>query len=72
MVARGERKYKQIRGGVMFPFFSVQKVFNCLDRGNYTRIETGKTNHTIITLTKICNALDISLNELMIGFKYKN
>ena len=40
-----------------------------MDRGNYTRIETGKTNPTVITLIKISNALGISLEELIAGFK---
>lgn len=39
-----------------------------MDRGNYTRIETGKTNPTLITLKKICDALEISYTELFINF----
>ncbi len=39
-----------------------------MDSGNYTRIETGKTNPTSYTLKKFCEALDISLSELFKDF----
>jgi len=39
-----------------------------MDSGNYTRIETGKTNPTSYTLKKFCEALDISLSELFEDF----
>ena len=35
-----------------------------MDSGNYTRLETGKTNPTIYTLKKFCHVLGISLNDL--------
>lgn len=39
-----------------------------MDSGNYTRIETGKTNPTSYTLKKFCDALDISIYELFKDF----
>ena len=39
-----------------------------MDSGNYTRIETGKTNPTSYTIKKYCKALDISISELFKNF----
>ena len=35
------------------------------DKSNMSRIEAGRTNPTIGTLLKICNALNIDLKELL-------
>lgn len=40
-----------------------------MDSGNYTRLETGKTNPTIYTLKKFCDVLNISLHGLLNDFK---
>ncbi|MEO9484374.1 MAG: helix-turn-helix transcriptional regulator [Ekhidna sp.] len=40
-----------------------------MDSGNYTRLETGKTNPTIYTLKKFCKVLDINLEQLMKNFE---
>ena len=39
-----------------------------MDSGNFTRIESGKTNPTIFTLKKYCEVLEISLNQLLEDF----
>jgi putative transcriptional regulator len=40
-----------------------------VDRSAIARLETGRTNPTLIFLKKICAALDIEMEELMKGFK---
>ena len=37
------------------------------EKSNMSRIESGNTNPTLLTLYKICTSLDISLEELMSG-----
>ena len=39
-----------------------------MDSGNFTRIESGKTNPTIFTLKKYCEVLEISLKHLLNDF----
>ena len=39
-----------------------------MDRGNYTRIETGKTTPALVTLKKLCLSLDISFKVLFEEF----
>ncbi len=39
-----------------------------MEQSNLARIEKGETNPTIKTLLKICEVLDISLEELIKGF----
>ena len=39
-----------------------------MDSGNFTRIESGKTNPTIITISTYCKVLEIGLEELFKGF----
>ncbi|MEO9805005.1 MAG: helix-turn-helix transcriptional regulator [Reichenbachiella sp.] len=39
-----------------------------MDSGNYTRIESGKTNPTAHTLKKFAAVLDMSLSELLRNF----
>ena len=39
-----------------------------IDSGNYVRIEQGKTNPTLRTIHKICEALEISLAEFFSKF----
>jgi len=39
-----------------------------MDSGNYTRIESGKTNPTSYTLKKFCKALNMNLSELFKNF----
>ena len=40
-----------------------------MDRGNYTRIETGITNPTLKTISILCTALEVSYSELFAGFE---
>ena len=48
---------------------SAEMARRCLmDRGNYTRIESGKINPTLITISILCQALEISYKELFDGF----
>ena len=50
-------------------FSSAEMARLCLmDRGNYTRIESGKTNPTLITISILCQALEITYKELFDGF----
>ncbi|MEP1032616.1 helix-turn-helix transcriptional regulator [Ekhidna sp.] len=36
-----------------------------MERGNYSRIETGKTNPSIITLHKIAEVLEVDVKEMI-------
>ncbi len=36
-----------------------------MDRGNYTRIETGKTNPTYLTFMRIANIYSTTVNDLV-------
>lgn len=40
-----------------------------MDSGNYTRLETGKTNPTIYTLKKFCEVINVPLSTLLNDFK---
>lgn len=40
-----------------------------MEQSNLARIENGETNPTIKTLLKICEVLDIALEELIKGYK---
>ena len=40
-----------------------------VERHHIIRLERGETNPTLYTLTKLCDALKISLDELLKGFK---
>ena len=40
-----------------------------VERHHIIRLERGETNPTLYTLTKLCDALKISLEELLKGFK---
>ena len=42
-----------------------------IDKPNYTRIESGRTNPSLFVLRKISNGLDITMEELFKGFKKK-
>lgn len=46
---------------------TVQEVaYRCdIERSNFCRIEAGKTNLTVRTMCKICQALDIKLVDLV-------
>jgi len=42
-----------------------------MDKPNMARIERGETNPTLVTLTRIALALNLSLEELFNGFDYE-
>lgn len=46
---------------------SIQELaYRCdMERSNLSRLEAGRTNMTIKTLTIICNALEIDIRELL-------
>lgn len=51
---------------------SAEMARRCLmDRGNYTRIETGITNPTLKTITILCQVLELSYSELFKDFEVK-
>ncbi|MEO9851901.1 MAG: helix-turn-helix transcriptional regulator [Reichenbachiella sp.] len=41
-----------------------------MDRSNWSRIETGKTNITISTMNEICKKLNITFQELFEEFNH--
>lgn len=47
--------------------FTVQELaYRCdMERSNLSRIESGRTNLTVKTLCTICNALGVSLRDLL-------
>ena len=59
-------KQKRIEKGVSTVEMSRRLL---MDSGNYTRIETGKTNPTAYTLKKFCEALEIPFSELFKSFE---
>jgi transcriptional regulator with XRE-family HTH domain len=39
------------------------------EKSNMSRLEAGKTNPSILTLKKVCSALDKSISEITLGLK---
>jgi transcriptional regulator with XRE-family HTH domain len=35
-----------------------------IEKSNLSRIESGRTNHTVLTLQRICKAMGISIEEI--------
>ena len=58
------KRLKEIR---MSKKLTVQEVaYRCdIERSNLSRIETGKINITLKTLSLICNALDVKLSDVI-------
>ena len=49
---------------------AVELGYKCdMDKPNVNRIENGKTNPTVLTLVRICTALDIELKDLVNDIK---
>lgn len=58
------RRIKELR---LAKQFTVQELaYRCdMERSNMSRIEAGRTNLTIKTMCIICNALDVSLRDMV-------
>ena len=58
------QRIKQIR---MSKKISIQELaYRCdIERSNLSRIEAGRANITMKTICRICNALEISLKDVM-------
>ena len=54
-------KSERIKRGWTLQYLAARCNF---EKSNLSRIESGRSNHTILTLQRICKAMEISIEEL--------